>query len=57
MGPYMPGTKHDGIFKYQNHPWLQSPARDKFLSSFLSDFKFLARYPSPKSCQVTLLLQ
>lgn len=57
VGPYMPGTKHDGIFKYQNHPWLQSPAGDKFLSSFLSDFKSLARYPSPKSFQVTLLLQ
>lgn len=29
-GPYMPGTKHDGIFKYKNHPSPLSPLRENF---------------------------
>lgn len=30
VGPYVPGTKQDGIFKYQNHPSPLSPLRANF---------------------------
>lgn len=56
-GLYVPGTKYNGIFKYQNHAWPQSPTTDKFPNFFLSYFKFLALYLSPKPHYVTLLLQ